>query len=170
MEQRGIVDYLRSRCDHISKPNIDLDLNPGVSQESQQLYPLALVCLTFADFSYGDAFRFENETVRFYFGSANMLKNQLNAYGRCIPISQQVQILGRSVEMSGPCREEQGAFQNELIGVYGFGKSVEEPFERIPRQEQIEILAGPISQIQQLLVDRCWQVYGLATFHTMAST
>ncbi len=109
----------------------------------------------FSDFSYGDAFRIEYKAVRFDVGLTDMLKKRSDAFRRCLPIPQQVQVLGWPMKMPYPGHEEQGAFQDELIGVSGLRESVEQSLECKLCQEQIEILSGFIPQIQQALVDRC---------------
>jgi hypothetical protein len=56
-----------------------------------------------------------------------------------------------------------------VIGAFGLTQSVQQAFDAIPRQSEIEILATISAQIQQPLANGSWEISGMSLVHAIAS-
>jgi hypothetical protein len=56
-----------------------------------------------------------------------------------------------------------------MIGVFGLTQPVQQAFNAIPGQSQIEILAMIPAKIQQSLANGSWEIGGLSLVHAVAS-
>jgi hypothetical protein len=68
-----------------------------------------------------------------------------------------------------PDGEEQRALQHERVGVGRSGQAVEDSLDRVPREDQLEVLAVLARMIQQTLADGSGEVAARPRAQTWAS-
>jgi len=65
--------------------------------------------------------------------------------------------------------ERARAFQNELVAVFRSAEAVEQALQRVARQNEAEIVACTVGDIQELLADRCGDIPGIDRLQMSAS-
>jgi hypothetical protein len=86
-----------------------------------------------------------------------------------VSVSEQVEIAGRTLQSVCPEGEEECTLEDEMIGAFGLAQSVQQTFNAVPGQCEIEILTTVSAQIQQPLANGSWKIGGLPLVHAIAS-
>jgi hypothetical protein len=100
---------------------------------------------------------------------AEFSKHGEAVFGRWISMPEEIEVPCRAVGRVGPNLKEHGALQNELVAIPGLAQTIEEPLQRVARENQPEILALSRGDVQELPSDRGGDIAGFAGLQTRAS-
>jgi hypothetical protein len=120
----------------------------------------------------------KRQAIRWNISNAEVSEQLSESFLGSVPVSEQVDVAGWALQSVGPKGEQERTLEEELIRVFGLAQPVQQTFNTVPGQSQIEILATVSAQIQQTLANGRRQVgqrflvqemasmYGLMTFAT----
>jgi hypothetical protein len=159
-KQCRIVAFHRCRCDGVFESDVDLYGNARAVEANGEGDAHALIVGVFGDSFGSNRTRIENESVGLDVHCAEFLKYLHDAVGRIGAAAEQVRIAGRTVWIVGPEFEEQGTFQDERTTVLGLAESVQNSFQAVFDEDQIEGILARASQIAKFLANRCRKILG----------
>src|SRR3954470_24889043 len=101
-QERRELDFLGSGRDDIPETDVDLKVDPGLSERRLQPHPLAAVLLGFADRFDRDGTYVETKPVVRYQDATNFREDLPQLLAARVAESEQVQVAGRPVHHPGP--------------------------------------------------------------------
>ena len=170
LQQRRVVDGLRRGRDGITEADVDLQGQAGAFEPGAQIDAHAALSYrlsgVLADRAALDRRGIEDDAVV----HCNAGERSENADQRGYVVraeAQQIGVACRPVRLAVPELEQQRALEQETRCVLKDGKSVEQAFQAVPGQGQVEVLLRRVGVLLQPGADRCSAIGGHAVMASM---
>jgi hypothetical protein len=114
----------------------------------------AVVTLLLPDRLASDGRRVEDDAVGLHGLVADRTDDRLVRGDRVLRAGgEEVHVKRRAVRLAGPHLEQHGPLEHERVGVRRLAEPVQEPFDAVPHEDQLELIAAFAGEVQQPLAD-----------------
>lgn len=119
----------------IAETDVDLDSDFGIAEYYIYFHPLSRVFLIFTNLFYVNAVGIEFQSILLDLCPTYLTNYCSENFRFGLSKAKQIKITSRSMHFTYPNSHQHCTFENESIGVFGFGQPIQESFYRISCQD-----------------------------------
>src|SRR5690606_34749063 len=131
------------------KSDIDLDRNAGTSDRGLGAYPHAAILDILADRLGFEPIDIEDHAIIIDRLSAYHTERSVDRFGSVLAVAEQVQIASRPKRRLHPSHKQHRSFENKSIAMLRPAQTIQESFQGIASQHDLEIGALVAGSLQQ---------------------